>query len=483
MAVLGMKLRQEIGPGAAPFPGRLVRPTHRRQVFRHDLFRFQQASNPRAIILRGHADCRFHADRKISRHALSQPRSRRMVVVGPRCITSEDSSFRSGASRGPNKTRRRDFMDGSVDSGYRRAAAGLGRRPAPRPRRRRPAAPGLRHPIRHHLDLRQTRTRRPVHHRRLLRRRTRSPSPPSTPPPSTAATAPCSTPPRPTPGLRQVRRLMPTRLIYAANLQAQTPHPHEARRFPHLLHQHSRNADRSNTSPTLRSTDATMNPTTTPPPSSPAWPHRPRRHLPPLLRRPPAQALPLQRPAPRPAPQHLASDAKGCPAVKNYDRLFQRPWIDHVYSWGSRDAPAAENMPDYGRELGTDCRQRQPPPLLQLPPRRKKTPHDRLRPIRHRPLGQPPARRKRLARTGRLRRRPQMAHRLRRHPLRRQSHAAAQSRVRRRRARRLRPLLDRRQRPLHRPVPLRSPAELQRRSRSWPATKISPLPVARTQQK
>lgn len=43
---------------------------------------------------------------------------------------------------------------------------------------------------------------------------------------------------------------------------------------------------------------------------------------------------------------------KGMPTFKEYDRLFQRPWLDHVYGWGSRMLHAAENMPDYGRGLG-----------------------------------------------------------------------------------------------------------------------------------
>ena len=33
------------------------------------------------------------------------------------------------------------------------------------------------------------------------------------------------------------------------------------------------------------------------------------------------------------------------------ERAFQRPWIDHVYSWESRDVHPSENMPGYGREL------------------------------------------------------------------------------------------------------------------------------------
>ncbi|MEX0885372.1 MAG: hypothetical protein WD009_02930 [Phycisphaeraceae bacterium] len=33
------------------------------------------------------------------------------------------------------------------------------------------------------------------------------------------------------------------------------------------------------------------------------------------------------------------------------ERAFERPWIDHVYGWGSRDMHAVENMPGYGREV------------------------------------------------------------------------------------------------------------------------------------
>jgi hypothetical protein len=33
------------------------------------------------------------------------------------------------------------------------------------------------------------------------------------------------------------------------------------------------------------------------------------------------------------------------------ERAFQRPWIDHVYSWESRDVHPSDNMPGYGREI------------------------------------------------------------------------------------------------------------------------------------
>jgi hypothetical protein len=35
------------------------------------------------------------------------------------------------------------------------------------------------------------------------------------------------------------------------------------------------------------------------------------------------------------------------------ERAFQRPWIDHVYSWESRDMHPADNMPGYGREISS----------------------------------------------------------------------------------------------------------------------------------
>jgi hypothetical protein len=35
------------------------------------------------------------------------------------------------------------------------------------------------------------------------------------------------------------------------------------------------------------------------------------------------------------------------------ERAFQRPWIDHVYSWESRDVHPSNNMPGYGREIGS----------------------------------------------------------------------------------------------------------------------------------
>jgi hypothetical protein len=39
------------------------------------------------------------------------------------------------------------------------------------------------------------------------------------------------------------------------------------------------------------------------------------------------------------------------PLLTLYGRVFERPWIDHVYNWGSRVVHPTENMPDYGREI------------------------------------------------------------------------------------------------------------------------------------
>ena len=35
------------------------------------------------------------------------------------------------------------------------------------------------------------------------------------------------------------------------------------------------------------------------------------------------------------------------PDIEKYARCFQRPWIDHVYDWGSRHIHPIENMPEY----------------------------------------------------------------------------------------------------------------------------------------
>ena len=42
----------------------------------------------------------------------------------------------------------------------------------------------------------------------------------------------------------------------------------------------------------------------------------------------------------------------GAPDIEAYARLFERPWIDHVYDWGSRHIHPAENMPEYGQQVG-----------------------------------------------------------------------------------------------------------------------------------
>ena len=40
------------------------------------------------------------------------------------------------------------------------------------------------------------------------------------------------------------------------------------------------------------------------------------------------------------------------PKFDYMERAFQRPWIDHVYGWESRELHPSENMPGYGREVG-----------------------------------------------------------------------------------------------------------------------------------
>jgi hypothetical protein len=49
-------------------------------------------------------------------------------------------------------------------------------------------------------------------------------------------------------------------------------------------------------------------------------------------------------------PQLRPADGMPDPAV--VARMVQRPWIDHVYAWHSRELHASENMPGYGREIG-----------------------------------------------------------------------------------------------------------------------------------
>ena len=43
--------------------------------------------------------------------------------------------------------------------------------------------------------------------------------------------------------------------------------------------------------------------------------------------------------------------AKSTPKLALYERIFQRPWIDHTYTWLGRMTHPTENMPDYGREI------------------------------------------------------------------------------------------------------------------------------------
>ncbi len=39
------------------------------------------------------------------------------------------------------------------------------------------------------------------------------------------------------------------------------------------------------------------------------------------------------------------------PKLALYERIFQRPWIDHTFTWVGRMTHPTENMPDYGREI------------------------------------------------------------------------------------------------------------------------------------
>ncbi len=43
---------------------------------------------------------------------------------------------------------------------------------------------------------------------------------------------------------------------------------------------------------------------------------------------------------------------ESAPAMEETARMFERPWIDHVRGWASRDIHAVQNMPGYGREVG-----------------------------------------------------------------------------------------------------------------------------------
>ena len=39
------------------------------------------------------------------------------------------------------------------------------------------------------------------------------------------------------------------------------------------------------------------------------------------------------------------------PNLAAYERLFERPWIDHVWHWGGRETHPGLNMPDYGQSI------------------------------------------------------------------------------------------------------------------------------------
>lgn len=42
----------------------------------------------------------------------------------------------------------------------------------------------------------------------------------------------------------------------------------------------------------------------------------------------------------------------GIPTFAWMERVFERPWGDHIYGWHSRSMHASENLPGYGREVG-----------------------------------------------------------------------------------------------------------------------------------
>jgi len=42
---------------------------------------------------------------------------------------------------------------------------------------------------------------------------------------------------------------------------------------------------------------------------------------------------------------------KSIPDLALYERIFQRPWIDHTFTWIGRVTHPTDNMPDYGREI------------------------------------------------------------------------------------------------------------------------------------
>jgi len=42
----------------------------------------------------------------------------------------------------------------------------------------------------------------------------------------------------------------------------------------------------------------------------------------------------------------------GAPDLDGLARVFERPWIDHAYSWSSRHIHPIQNMPEYGQQVG-----------------------------------------------------------------------------------------------------------------------------------
>ncbi len=51
---------------------------------------------------------------------------------------------------------------------------------------------------------------------------------------------------------------------------------------------------------------------------------------------------------------HRLPPVASTPAMTEVERLFERPWIDHVSGWVGRYHHPVENMPDYGREIATE---------------------------------------------------------------------------------------------------------------------------------
>ena len=38
------------------------------------------------------------------------------------------------------------------------------------------------------------------------------------------------------------------------------------------------------------------------------------------------------------------------PDFATWERIFERPWIDHTLGWGNRETHPTDNMPEYSRE-------------------------------------------------------------------------------------------------------------------------------------